>query len=112
MSGGFVQGAGNKYAIDLYQIQELLQQALDLQYATGGRQFYYSFATFNCVIDGQRSYGTEGPLEMVRGGFLYYYHAFAMAGSVIAMLLSRALAGAFLKPTTANQQALSDQGRK
>ncbi len=34
-----------------------------------------AFAAFNCVIDG-RSYGTEGPLEIVReGGFILLHHA-------------------------------------
>ncbi len=36
-------------------------------------------------IDGQRSYGPEGRSRWFEGGFLYYYHAFRMAGSANAM---------------------------
>ena len=73
---------------------------------TGGRSFIILSLLSIVLLTVSARMGTEGPLEMVRGGFSTITMPFRMAGSAIAMPFQGI--GNIFSNLTADQQTLSD----
>ena len=73
---------------------------------TGGRRFIILSLLSIVLLTVSARMGTEGPLEMVRGGFSTITMPFRMAGSAIAMPFQGI--GNIFSNLTADQQTLSD----